>query len=77
VGVGLRIRRQLVRAEPSRLDLAVELAYVLSLWAQIGTPGDAGAHAAQEAIGILEPFEQLGYLTPTALNLLTWARQVP
>jgi len=73
----LQIRRQLVREEPGRLDFAVELAYVLYLSASIGESSDAGPALAREARSLLEPFEQLGYVTPRALDLLAWARQEP
>ena len=75
VSRALDIRRGLVRDEPGRLDLVVELAYVLYLWAEIGAE-DADPSPAREAIRLLEPFERLGYVTPRALALLAWARQV-
>ena len=75
VSHALGIRRRLARDEPGRLDLAVELAYVLYVWARVGTEG-AEPHPAREAISLLEPFERLGHVTPRAMALLTWARQV-
>ncbi|MHB1596378.1 MAG: hypothetical protein ACYCU3_19645, partial [Streptosporangiaceae bacterium] len=66
----LGLRRKVARSEPLRLDLAEELAYALYL----STTIDADlSSAAGEAASLLEPFAQLGYVTPRAQALLDWA----
>ena len=70
----LLVRRQLVQAGPERLDFAEELAYALYDSATSGLTGSGAPDAAREIVGILDPFEQRGYLTPQARTLLAWAR---
>jgi hypothetical protein len=64
------MRRELVRHEPHRLDLAEELAYVLYLSMVVGADPTA---AAGEAVNLLQPFARLGDVTPRAQALLDWA----
>jgi len=66
----LGVRRELVRTEPLRLDLAEELAYVLYLSMMIGADPSV---AADETAILLDPFARLGYITPRAQALLDWA----
>ena len=75
VSHALKLRRALVRNEPERLDLSVELAYVLYLSTRTGENESAHGTAAREAIQLLEQFERLGHMTPRAGSLLAWARQ--
>jgi hypothetical protein len=66
----LAMRRELVRNEPRRLDLAEELAYVLYLSMVVGADPTA---APGEAVNLLQPFARLGEVTPRAQALLDWA----
>jgi uncharacterized tellurite resistance protein B-like protein len=76
VSLALAIRRTLVHDEPGRLDLAVELAYVLHLATTTGGSAIDHPAAAREAEQLLERFERLGHMTPRARGLLAWARQL-
>jgi hypothetical protein len=71
----LELRRRLVRDEPGRLDLAIELAYVLYLSTTTGAVAADDQSAAAEAASLLEPFERLAVVTNDAL--LAWARRTP
>ena len=71
VSSALAVRRGLHGNEPQRLDLSEELASTLHLVTITGTHAEAACKS--ETAGLLEAFEQQGFLTERARQLLAWA----
>ncbi|MFI6330783.1 tetratricopeptide repeat protein [Micromonospora chersina] len=67
-------RRALHGQEPNRVDLAEELGVTLAQLANV-VNNDSRATVIAEAVGVLEPFERAGTITPKGAAVLRWARQ--
>jgi hypothetical protein len=72
VSRALAVRRELHGNEPQRLDLSEELACTLRLATITSTRPEAACKL--ETAALLETFEQQGFLTERAHQLLAWAR---
>lgn len=73
VATAVRARRMVFDADPASMVRAEGLAYALQLLC-MATPSDS-ADLCTQMMGVLEPFDSNGSLSPTGRDMLIWARQ--